>query len=417
MIPPTSLPTLSQQVKKRMVWLAILLFFSCLILLLVFSWRSIDLLSNQFANLQADNFISQLKNNPKLAFPSNRQNSVFKHWQDLPNSIKQHLIYEDLAIGESRELIIQSDKGQFYYVYVLLKNDKDLGELIFVSQHSENEIEHLAMGFLIASFKNAVWVVAIIFIVLFFIIRWLINESSKPLRQLSQWSNNLPEMSKETEISHFGNQETNYIAQKIYDNIQRIESFNCREQSFLKHASHEFRTPLAIIQASLDTLELADPENHSVQRALRATKNMNRLTTSLLWIARESKKSIQKELIYLPTIVQDILQNLQYLQEKKSIDLVLSIDKSNIEIEKELLIIVLNNLIRNAFEHVSEGKVHIVLTNSYFEIRNDFEHNEEEVGFGLGLALTDKICNKYGWNFNFSIHGDLALAKITWFSE
>jgi len=408
------LPTLPQQIRSQLLWLGTLLFIACVVLLVVFSWRSIDLLTDQLANLQADTFIRNLKDNPGYSLPKDRQNSVYRHWQDIPESLRAQFNYNKLHPKKSAESVVHLANEQLGYAYLLLRRDDDLGDLFFISQYSEDEIDQLVAGFFSTALTDAIWVTLIIFILLFFMIHWLFKKTSEPLAQLSLWADNLKPGSSSIDESAFSIQEINHIAHQLYDNINRIESFNIREQSFLKYASHEFRTPLAIIQASLDTLSITDINNRPVQRALRATANMNRLATSLLWIARESNHSITKQATNFQRLISDIQRDIGYLITNKPVVVETDITASYILIEKELVTIVLTNLIKNSFEHCSEGKVNIVVDSHYFEISNSYDSAESDTGFGLGLALTERICAKFGWQFTFSRTNHIATAQVKW---
>jgi two-component sensor histidine kinase len=62
----------------------------------------------------------------------------------------------------------------------------------------------------------------------------------------------------------------------------------------------------------------------------------------------------------------------------------------------------ISNLIRNAFQYTWSGKVDISLTGKKLEILNINEADEErndELGFGLGLELTERLVGQQGWGY------------------
>jgi hypothetical protein len=77
--------------------------------------------------------------------------------------------------------------------------------------------------------------------------------------------------------------------------------------------------------------------------------------------------------------------------------------------------IVICNLIRNAFQHTWRGKVCITQSGNNVEISNDMlEDNgaEPDLGFGLGLQLTEQLCAKLGWPLKSHAKPDRPLASI-----
>ena len=408
------LRSLSQTLKVQLIWLGIALFLASFVLIVFFSWRTIEITSNQLTNLQAESIIRNIKNNPNVVLPQSEQEQVFSSWDLIPVSIRGGLKLTDVVESQVVELKRVAEKNKLKYVYLLYKNDKQLGDLFFVSQHSEKEIDSFASKIIESSINDALVITLLIFGLLFFLIRWLLYRTSQPLQQLSHWSKALQASDKIIPMTSFSIKEADLIASQLASNLNRIEDFNSREQAFLKHASHEFRTPLAIIQASLDTLNLTHEGNSSVNRALRASENMNRLSTSLLWLARESNKTIRKEETNVNLLVNDSLSNLRYLIENKQVEVQTELSVETILIEKELISIVINNLIRNAFENCFEGRILISVSNNHFEVSNTFSDDDSVAGFGLGLELTEKICNKFNWKFQFEKEPLKVTASVAW---
>ena len=78
-----------------------------------------------------------------------------------------------------------------------------------------------------------------------------------------------------------------------------------------------------------------------------------------------------------------------------------------------MLLIVVGNLIRNAFQHTDQGEVSIHLTAEQLsitdtgrgiaevELAHIFQRHykgSESRGEGIGLSLTKRICDRYGWD-------------------
>jgi two-component sensor histidine kinase len=66
---------------------------------------------------------------------------------------------------------------------------------------------------------------------------------------------------------------------------------------------------------------------------------------------------------------------------------------------------VINNLIRNAFQHTQQGMVKInqqgsevIITNVEID-QDDVNNIHEELGFGLGMQLVEKLTSQFGWHY------------------
>jgi signal transduction histidine kinase len=194
-----------------------------------------------------------------------------------------------------------------------------------------------------------------------------------------------------------------------------------REQEFLKYASHELRTPLAIIQASLDTLELQcdDSERTTVGRALKASANMRLLSTTLLWLARESEQPIERSQVAARALCEQIIMDHRYLLESRALEVKIRIGVDTLEIEGDLLSIIIANLIRNAFQYSAEGVISLEMNNSEVTITNpispiDAEEERTRAGYGLGLELVKRICNKLQWQFGFIHSFETVIVNVRW---
>lgn len=213
----------------------------------------------------------------------------------------------------------------------------------------------------------------------------------------------------------------NEIAAQFREGVDRIQEFNQREQQFSKHAS----TPLTIIQASLDTLNLQNqPASQPiVKRALKASANMSRLSTALLWLARESKSPIEQSPVDTQLLCQQVIDDHRYLLKNRDMTIQANITANTLFIESELFSIVLSNLLRNAFQHSSDGCIYVSISNHGLQITNPVKMGNGDKtalstsGFGLGLQLVERICLKLDWQFSFNEEGDRAVVSVFWYQE
>ncbi len=417
--------TLAEQVRWQLLWLGASLFFVCLLILLVFAWRAAVLNTNSLMQLEAQSLIRQSIEHPDLPLPRGETFSAYRQWEDIPVSLRNYFSDSPVASGKVMEVSLANIDGSVDYLYLLHHIDGDYGELFLLSRHHAAEIEAVSLAFVKTALNQAFWLTLIIFISLFFVVRWLIRRTTEPLALLSQWASRLGKNPSQPLNTNFSIEELNRLATQLHEGVGRIQAFNRREQQFLKHASHELRTPLAIIQASLDTLNLQNNEvsRPAVQRALKASANMRRLSAALLWLARESEQPVDKSYIAIRDSCEQTIDDHRYLLNNRQVDICCHVSVDTLYIEDDLFSIVLANLIRNAFMYGADGVIELEISANGLRITNPVqtaannEKGNDSSGFGLGLQLVQRICAKLAWQFSVAIEQDFFVVTIAWHGE
>lgn len=418
---PSRVKSLSQQVRWQLMWLGGGLFFAFLLLLVVFSWHSLNVITNGLMQLEAKSLVRIAAEYPDLSLPQGGTLSAYRKWQDIPESLRSHFT-EIPAPGQSIEVDIPISATEEELLTLLHHIDHDYGEIFLLSRHKTAEIEEVLEIYFDMLLKQAFWLSLIIFVSMFFLVRWLIRRTTEPLVMLSLWAGKLGSNPDQPQNIDFPIEELNQLATQLRDGIDRIKAFNNREQQFLRHASHELRTPLAIIQASLDTLSLQSnvESQRPVQRALRASANMSRMSAALLWLARESEQPIDKYPLEVKLLCERIITDHCYLLKNRDIDIKLIISVEVLEIEGDLFSILISNLVRNAFQYCADGEISIEISASSLRISNSVDDeitkstDQFSSGFGLGLELVQRICQKAGWQFSFNQEQNLVNVCVTW---
>ncbi len=426
---PVQIKSLSQQVRWQMVLLGFGLFLASLILSFLFSFHAIETTTKNLVKLEAESIVRDALANPDSPLPVGKMEAAYRQWADIPVIIRHLFTNESIenppeTKGEILEATRFNDNGQREYFYLLHHVDDTFGDLFLLSRHNADDIETIALRFFTATLVQSFWSTLIIFILLFFLIRWVIRRTSEPLVLLSQWAANLgknPEFPLKTD---FPIQELNQLAAQLREGVDKIETYNRREQEFLRYASHELRTPLGIIQASLDTLALQaeGKERRSLSRALKASDNVRQLSSALLWLARESSKPIEKSMVNIKEVAMQIIDHHRHLVHERDINIKIDCTIDTLLIEKDLFVIVLSNLIRNAFQHSTDGNMEIVISANQLQVTNthtdiDAQPQKEDAllqSFGLGLQLVQRICQKLSWQFAFDENANHVSVSICW---
>ena len=196
------------------------------------------------------------------------------------------------------------------------------------------------------------------------------------------------------------------------------------EADFISNAAHELRNPLAGISSAIEVLQEGakdDPKalDHFLGHLAEDTERMNRLTRSLLTLARvESVGPGEAEIVDVPAAIRDVVEA---VEAPRHVDLVVEIEPDlAAEGDPTLLRQVMVGLLTNAFKNTPppgtvtvrgrrDGKTGVELavidTGSGIpeaEIERVFERfyrrseTRKHEGFGLGLAIARRMVDVMG---------------------
>ncbi|HJQ10563.1 MAG TPA: ATP-binding protein [Gemmatimonadaceae bacterium] len=218
--------------------------------------------------------------------------------------------------------------------------------------------------------------------------------------------------------------------------IARLETSFAGLRRFTADASHELKTPLAVLRADVERA-MTDSSNQNermvaLEEALQEVRRMSDLVESLLTLARadEGRFDLHREPVELQPLVQEVYETALILGEAQGVavnlpftaDAVVMGDRTRL---RQLFL----NLVTNAIKYTpAGGKVDIGLgrhpDNVTFAVRDtgigisaaDFPHiferfwradrvrsrMSERGGFGLGLAISQWIAQAHGGSLTAS---------------
>lgn len=184
---------------------------------------------------------------------------------------------------------------------------------------------------------------------------------------------------------------------------QRIK----REKDFLTSLSHELRTPIAVISAAVALLkkrdELSEKDQGIVQKLAKANNNMGLMTKTLLQVWRKQNRSNKPSLIYLSDMLTElVVENREHFPQQVEFELDVQSRQEQF-LDKALVELALDNLLRNASQYSSDGKVVCHVDGDKITVSNQYnkgqQHQSETYGYGFGLYLVAKICEQEKWTF------------------
>ena len=208
-----------------------------------------------------------------------------------------------------------------------------------------------------------------------------------------------------------------------------------KQKRFITDAGHELKTPLTIIRANADILEMEFGENESLQDIQQQTKRMAELTSDLVFLSRmeETEQGMPMTAFPASEIIADAalpFHALAQQQGKKficSIQPMLSLYGNDKAIQKLVCI-----LMDNAWKYASkdgvismcfekQAKILCLTVRNTTEVkfsRGDLEHifdrfyradlsrNSQTGGHGIGLSIAKAIVVAHGGKIQASVQED-----------
>ena len=201
--------------------------------------------------------------------------------------------------------------------------------------------------------------------------------------------------------------------------VNPLEVTYVKQKEFMENASHELKTPLAIISANLDALNGIDKENKKwINNIKNQISRMNKLVIEILELFRiESRNETIEEEINLSKYLEKTILSFEVLTYEKNIRLEKEIDEDvTINAKESDVDKMINILLDNALKYVSKDgyidiklkkdkrRISLIVENSGGNLDKDdlgniFErfykkNDEDKKSFGLGLAILKAIVNK-----------------------
>lgn len=214
------------------------------------------------------------------------------------------------------------------------------------------------------------------------------------------------------------------IADALNGYLRRNDRFVERERAFIDSASHELRTPIAVISGAAE-IALAQrditPDVHQrLERIQRTASHVEQLISLLLVLAKDpAQLGKASDRIALEQLLPDIVDDHRHLLEDKALSVHVG-PMAPCEIQAPVVIVqaAIGNLLRNAIENSDRGEIRIRLEAPATVVIDDPGHgmSPEEIsaiyaklargggdrgGGGIGLDLISRLCEHLHWQLRF----------------
>lgn len=254
------------------------------------------------------------------------------------------------------------------------------------------------------------------------VIAWLHVNLVRPVRDLADRMQAIdPRHAGARLPTTYKREEIQVIAQASNAHLERVEQFIERERSLLDQASHEFRTPVAVIAGAIDVLKqisLPDASRPALGRIEHAVEDLSETMVALLYLAREPEAGSEPaEITVLEEFLPRLVQDHQHLLHGKSAQLEIGeLEPTHVAVPEAMVRIAASNLLRNAIENTEAGHVELTLGAGVISVtdsgsgfdpveaarryRDSLRRSAPVRGQGLGLFLIGRICEHYRWKLS-----------------
>lgn len=208
----------------------------------------------------------------------------------------------------------------------------------------------------------------------------------------------------------------------IYFSTKTLSQTNKYLAQFFNDAMHEIRTPLGIIQLNLDMLSNTIQESNLplLNRTQAATKSLSSIYEDVEYFIKYKKVDFQKENINLSLFLKDRVKFFDVLAKIKNIKIITDIEDdifysfNRIECQR-----IIDNNISNAIKYSKENtnitislkkekeNINLIFKDEGIGIQDTskifiryYRGDEIKGGFGIGLSIVQKICEKYNIDTN-----------------
>lgn len=220
---------------------------------------------------------------------------------------------------------------------------------------------------------------------------------------------------------------------KLQEDIERERRIEKMRQEFVSSASHELKTPIAIIRGYAEGLKMnAEGENPAISEycdiIMRESDKMNELVLNMLEQSLYSSGTKMPEEACFNTseYVSEFIKSTTPIFEEKGVNVQCDVADFEVLADKKQMTTVLSNIVLNACSHATDEKIikisaqkihncvkiNVFNTGSKIEekdaeniftsfYRADKAHSRKEGRFGLGLSIVKSIVDNHGCECGF----------------
>lgn len=321
-------------------------------------------------------------------------------------------------LEEVKNSFFYQDNWKIYFIFSKIYEDIWEVKILFdTTPYIRSQIIIIKISFILILF----------FLILYmFIGKIIANYALKNLNKISKFASQLDLNTKceKIKIDWPENDEIKIVAHALNNSVKKIRNQSKNQKQFITDVSHEFKTPLMVINSQIDVYyKKCDKwlcgEKDIIELLWKVKKNtykLNKLLETLFLISRfwDWIVTFKKKKVLLSEFIENISQEIIDNWEKKCI-LKMKIQKNIFKhIENSTFTIILENLLTNAIKFsdiwntitvgLNEKKLWIqdnwiwISQQELEKVFHKFYRKDMSIeGFWVWLFMVQRIVNLYGW--------------------
>lgn len=177
--------------------------------------------------------------------------------------------------------------------------------------------------------------------------------------------------------------------------LRPIEESYQKQKNFITNASHDIKTPLTIINAGTELIELEKGEDEWTREIKKQTQRLTTLTDKLVFLSRmdEENQKIEIRPFDLSQILEETLQPYENIAKTRALDFVSEIQKDVVyHGNEEMLGQAFALLLDNAMKYTNEnGKISVSLKKTVKGVEIRFKNTAKEVKIGNNTEIFERF--------------------------
>lgn len=388
-----------ENVKKRLIRrFATIAFSTSFVVFLTFSLKLVKEEDNQIARYLSsfEGFAQQYyQRAPKSRIAVSPNITAYYDSAFLPDNIKIEMPY---AKDEVTKVLQYTDDGFMVYHSTFLSNGNEIPLYLTIDTVSldfgdDNWDVLLSISMLLMLFLVGILSIST---------KRMFDELMSPVVELSQQLRD--EERSQFSVSENTIDEIKQLTNHLNSYTQMKERVVKQEMMFAKYASHELKTPIAIISgaANLQAMKEEDAEFQAKQRhrIIDAADNMQSTVEVLLNIVKQENAASSDQVWAVSE--QDISISELSKKAKLGVEVTLRIaPDTTLNFPLPVLKMILKNIVNNSIRFTEKGSIIIHVASNQISVQDTGTglSDKNETEHGLGLLIVRRLCNVYGWSF------------------
>jgi len=255
-----------------------------------------------------------------------------------------------------------------------------------------------------------IFTIAVILLLLLLVLYIMLLKKLAPLKRLNNEIEEFANGNLDTKITYEGNDEIAKIAKSFDKAIKYIKQLISSKNLFMRNIMHELKTPITTSRIAAEGVE----DKFTKNILIKSFDRMNELIEELAQIERITMYSFNP--VKAPYKISEIFKEAQNMLLKDEKHMKFTYQDMQITTDKELLALVLKNLIDNAIKYSPNNFANVMVIGNKILVKSKGQPLKEDLsyyiepfsqeekrssGFGLGLYIVANILDKLGYDFRY----------------